>query len=430
MNKKIVILGAGLSGLSTAYHLQNGCCVYEQEGEVGGLARTDEIDGFTFDYDGHLLHFKTDYVKKLIKKLLPGLFVPHNRNSWVFSHNVFTKYPFQANTYGLPSGVVKKCILGMFDTVSKKKPPKEVNLAQWMQHHFGEGITKHFMYPYNHKFWTLAPEELISDWTQGFVPHVKLKTVLDGAFSLKTKSLGYNSEFWYPKVGGIDQIAKILAENINNIKTNYKMTGLELENKKVFFENGESAKFTDLVLTTPLKALQKLIRDTLPKEVKQAFFSLKYVSIFNLNLGVQRENISDKHWIYFPEDKFCFFRVGFPTNFSKNVAPRGTSSLYVEVSYSEFKQVDKRKIVSLIETDLVKSGILNPEDDILMRHINDIKYGYVIYDKQYKHNIKIINDYLLKNNIYSAGRFGRWKYMSMEDVILDGKLISDLVKKK
>ena len=430
MSKRIIILGAGLSGLSAAYHLQNGCCVYEQEDEVGGLARSDKVDGFTFDHDGHLLHFKTDYVKKLVQRLLPGLFVPHNRNSWVFSHNVFTKYPFQANTYGLPSKVVKKCILGMFDVASKKKLAEGDNLAQWMLYNFGEGITRHFMYPYNHKFWTLPPEELIPDWTDNYVPHVNLKTVLDGAFSLKTKPLGYNSEFWYPKRGGIDQIAKALAVNVNNIKTGHKMNALDIKNKKIFFKNGGSAKFTDLVLTIPLKQLKNLIKDKLPKEVEQAFSGLKYVSIFNLNLGVQRENITDKHWIYFPEGKFCFFRVGFPTNFSRDVAPCGTSSLYAEVSYSEFRKLDKKKIVSLIEADLVKAGILKPDDNILTRHINDIKYGYVIYDQTYRHNIKIINDYLLKNNIYPAGRFGRWKYMSMEDVILDGKLISDFIKKR
>ncbi len=430
MNKKIVILGAGLAGLSTAYHLQNGCCVYEQGNEVGGLARSDKIDGFIFDHDGHLLHFKTEYVKKLIQTLLPGLFISHNRNSWVFSHNVFTKYPFQANTFGLPSQVVKKCILGMFDVVSKNKTTEEANLAQWMQHNFGEGITRHFMYPYNHKFWTLPPEELIPDWTQNYVPHVNLKTVLDGAFSLKTKPLGYNSEFWYPKTGGIDQIAKSMAKRVSNIKTRHKMNAVDIKNKKVYFENSESVKFTELILTTPLGALQKLIKDTMPKEVRQAFSRLKYLSIFNLNLGVKRENISDKHWIYFPENKFCFFRVGFPTNFSKNVAPSKTSSLYVEVSYSEFKHINKKNIIASIEADLIKAGILKADDDILTRHINDIKYGYVIYDKSYRDNIKIINDYLRKFNIYTAGRFGRWKYMSMEDVILDGKRVSDCIKKK
>ena len=430
MDKKIVILGAGLSGLSTAYHLQNGCHIYEAENEVGGLARSDALDGFIFDYDGHLLHFKTDYVKKLVHKLLPGLFMPHDRNSWVFSHNVLTKYPFQANTYGLPSNIVKKCILGMCNAEPKKGSNGAATLDEWMKENFGEGITKHFMYPYNHKFWTLPPEKLIPDWTINYVPHVNLRTVVDGAFSLKTKPLGYNSRFWYPRKGGIDQLAKKMAAGVHNIKTGHKINGIDLKTKKIFFEKGGNAGFTDLVLTIPLISLKKLIRNKLPQQVKLAFSRLKYISIFNLNLGIKRENITDKHWIYFPEDKFCFFRVGFPTNFSKNVAPEGTSSLYAEVSYSKFKKIDKKSIISEIEADLIKAGILRVDDEILTRHVNDIKYGYVIYDKGYRKNIKIIIDYLHEHNVYPAGRFGRWKYMSMEDVIFEGKQVSDFIKSK
>ncbi len=59
--KNIIILGAGLAGLSAAWHLQKrgiDCQVFEKESEVGGLCRSRQIDGFTFDCAGHLLHFK------------------------------------------------------------------------------------------------------------------------------------------------------------------------------------------------------------------------------------------------------------------------------------------------------------------------------------------------------------------------------------
>ncbi|MFA5351248.1 MAG: FAD-dependent oxidoreductase, partial [Candidatus Omnitrophota bacterium] len=42
-NKKIVILGAGLAGLSAAWHLQKKkieCSVFEKEPAVGGLCRS------------------------------------------------------------------------------------------------------------------------------------------------------------------------------------------------------------------------------------------------------------------------------------------------------------------------------------------------------------------------------------------------------
>ena len=67
--KRIIILGAGLAGLSTAWHLQRrglDCQVYEKEPEVGGLCRSKNIGGFTFDFDGHLLHFKHNYTFNLI----------------------------------------------------------------------------------------------------------------------------------------------------------------------------------------------------------------------------------------------------------------------------------------------------------------------------------------------------------------------------
>ena len=116
---KIIILGAGITGLSTAYHLQQmidnqpqlpvDYKIFEKESAVGGLCRSIYQDGFTFDYTGHLLHLREDYAKKLIKKLLKKNYQTHKRNSWIYSKGVFTRYPFQANTYGLPIDVIRQC---------------------------------------------------------------------------------------------------------------------------------------------------------------------------------------------------------------------------------------------------------------------------------------------------------------------------------
>lgn len=429
MPKKIVILGAGLTGLSAAYHLQNGCCIYEEKKKIGGLACSYRGDGFIFDCDGHLFHFKTKYVKNLLKSLLPNKLVCHKRNAWIYSHDVYTKYPFQANTFGLPSPIIKKCILGMFQSKLKFRQTKLINFRDWMLEKFGEGITKYFMYPYNLKFWTIPPEKIISDWTQDYVPLVGIKEVIDGAFTDRTKALGYNSQFWYPKKGGIEQIAQAFAKKINRVETSYKVSAIDLQRKKIYFKNKETKNFSHLITTIPLLELKELIVDKLPAKVESAFSKLKFISIFNLNLGIDRAGISDKHWIYFPEGKFCFFRVGFPMNFSKNVAPGGKSSLYAEVSYSDFRPLNKNGIVKRILEDLRRAAILKKEDKILTQQINDIKYGYILYDHNYPASVSIINNFLLSHNIYPAGRYGRWKYMSMEDAILDGKFVSNLVNK-
>ena len=64
----ILIVGAGLAGLSTAYHLRGvPYKILEREREVGGLCRSYVKDGFTFDYTGHLLHFRQTAIKALVE---------------------------------------------------------------------------------------------------------------------------------------------------------------------------------------------------------------------------------------------------------------------------------------------------------------------------------------------------------------------------
>ncbi|MBM3804009.1 MAG: hypothetical protein FJW26_17045 [Acidimicrobiia bacterium] len=110
------ILGGGLAGLSTLWHLQRSgherSHLFEKNSRVGGLTRSEHIDGFTFDYTGHLLHFKNEAVRQLVSALLGDNLHSVVRNSWIFSKGVYTRYPFQTNLYGLPPEVIKECILG------------------------------------------------------------------------------------------------------------------------------------------------------------------------------------------------------------------------------------------------------------------------------------------------------------------------------
>ncbi len=113
----VLILGGGLAGLSTAYHLERRgrrgrYILVEKKDQVGGMAGSTKVDGFTFDFTGHLLHLHDPYGKKLIMDLLKGNAELLTRNAWIYSHKTFTRYPFQANTYGLPLKVVAECVAG------------------------------------------------------------------------------------------------------------------------------------------------------------------------------------------------------------------------------------------------------------------------------------------------------------------------------
>lgn len=413
-------MGAGLSGLTCAYYLKKNYSIFEKESRVGGLCRSARIDGFTFDYTGHLLHLKKDKNKKLIKKFLGKNLFLQKRKAWIYSKGIYTKYPFQANIYGLPSQVIKECIDGLREVRTNRKRytvnRKPVDFKEWIYKNFGQGYAKHFMIPYNEKLWTVPLEEMSTEWTKRFIPIPTLKEALAGARGRQEKDFGYNIRFYYPLKGGIEELPKSFLPHIKRVNLKTEVTGISLKDKKIKFSNGREISYQRLVSTMPLPELIKII-DRVPEKVSKASKRLRYVSVFNLNLGIKREHISDKHWIYFPEKKFAFYRIGFTSNFSSYLAPKGTSSIYTEVSYSKDKPLDKKRITRSIVEDLIKAGIITSRDKILAKLVLDIKYAYPLYDHEYRESVATIQKFLRENDIYSMGRFGSWEYLSMEDVI-------------
>jgi UDP-galactopyranose mutase len=425
VKKKVVILGAGVAGLSAAWHLQkNGidCHVYEKEEVAGGLCRSRKIKDFTFDYCGHLLHFKHAYVFDLIKRMLAGNLAEHQKSAWVHSFGLDTRYPFQANLFGLPHSVVEECLLGFIEAQNSpcKEPDKKRDFLSWIHATFGRGIARHFMVPYNTKFWTIPLRQMTCEWFDGFIPVPTLKEVVEGTIEESKRQYGYNARFWYPCTGGIGEVPQAFARGLRHIHTGCLVTGIDLEKQEISFSHGEKVAFDRLVSTLPLPEAAKLLHWA-PPAVKRSFSKLRWNSIFNLNLGLDGQESSRRHWVYYPQKDVCFFRAGFPHNFSSHLVPVNKSSLYIEAAYSPRKGIDKKSMIARIKKDLKKVGLLPAESRVCLSSVNDIQYGYPLYDRNYSLARGVIVRYLLGKNMFLCGRYGSWRYMSMEDAILDGR---------
>ena len=416
---RTIVLGGGLSGLSAAYQLGEDAELYERDGAVGGLCRSRLLNGFTFDYVGHLLHFRHPETLRLLRDTFGLDLVYHQRSAWVYSKQTFTRYPFQANTYGLPVEVIKECLLGLADQQRDPTSPP-VNFEEWIYRTFGEGIARHFMVPYNLKFWTVPPQTLTCDWLDGYVPVPTFEEALDGALTESQRLLGYNAQFWYPRQGGIQTVAEAFAQRIPHLGLNAPATRIDLRRRTVAFADGREVAFDRLLSSIPLPELGRLLTPV-PEDIQAAFARLRYTSVYVLNLGVARERVCDRHWIYFPEPELCFFRVGFPMNFSPAVAPPGHSSLYVEVSHSPHRPLEIATIRERMRRDVVTAGILRADDRIVVEDAVNIKYGYVLFDRDHAAATAAIDRFLEPHGIHGIGRYGRWRYMSMEDSILDGQ---------
>ena len=112
MSASVIVIGGGPTGLSATYHLGQDAILLEQNDTIGGWYRSIEDGGFTFDYAGHIMFSKDEYVHAMYRTLLGDNVHWQDREAWVYSKNVYTRYPFQGALYGLPADVIKECIVG------------------------------------------------------------------------------------------------------------------------------------------------------------------------------------------------------------------------------------------------------------------------------------------------------------------------------
>ena len=147
-------------------------------------------------------------------------------------------------------------------------------------------------------------------------------------------------------------------------------------------------------------------------------------SVWTFNIGINRPKVSDKHWIYYPEKNIPFYRLGFWNNFSPNMAPPGCSALYGEVGTLHGADIQKSK--TTIIKQACKFFDIKPSE-IMIQTDMTIEHAYVIYDAWRAKNLSKVHQTLNDHDIYSVGRFGSWKYSSMQEAILDGKAMASVI---
>ena len=426
-----VVIGGGLAGLSAALHLERPWCLLERDDRLGGLARTEHRDGFFFDCTGHWLHLRDPYTKALAQRLAGTALVEVERKARVFSHGVLTRYPFQGNLYGLPAEVVYECLLGLFSTRERSPTAAQPrNFDEYIRHHFGDGIAKHFMIPYNTKLWGVAPSEITSAWCERFVPRPNVEQVLAGALGVGPPELGYNVRFLYPRRGGIETFSRALAAELDpeGVRVGAEVEQIDADQRAVNV-GGEWLGYGALIATLPLPDLVRRLKHV-PEEVRSASCRLRATSVRYLNVGLRHDATAERadyHWVYVPEFRYPFYRVGVFSNAMPTMAPAGCSSLYVELSERASAAGAEEDIVRDALAALPQVGAMAKSDEVLFAELREIDPAYVIFDEAYETSVRLIHDYLSSKSIFATGRYGAWIYNAMEDSLLAGKAVAERV---
>jgi len=422
--EETIILGGGLTGLSTAHYLGGDCRILEAEERPGGLCRSFHKDGFTYDIGGHILFSKNGLLLDEITGWLGDNVERKRRNNQILYHDRFIKYPFENGLSALKREDIYDCLISFLNRPALE--PK--NLEEWCYARFGKGIAEKYLIPYNKKIWKRDLREMSLLWVDR-IPDPSREDIVKSALGIETEGYVHQLNFFYPRERGIEGLIQGLLGNLPPVQTGFRINKITRENEGWRISDGNrSVTGKRIISTIPIFALINSL-ENVPDEVQAALTSLQYNSVVVVMIGVSHEGLKGRTALYIPDPAILAHRVCFLKEFSSANAPADQSHLIAEITMppdDPFLQQDDGLIIDRVATDL-KDICGFTGEDIITAEVKRFQYAYVVYDLDYEENTRVIYNYLDSIGIYYAGRFGSFKYINMDACVdMSKKLVKSL----
>ncbi|MCX5895702.1 MAG: NAD(P)-binding protein [Proteobacteria bacterium] len=422
--KRVVILGAGISGLTAARAFKEAgyeSIILEACPSAGGLTRTVVVDKFCFDYTGHFLHLARYHSPAEIP--YAGLkntdWECHERKSCCCIDGQLITAPIQYHLKELPAQIYSACV-DSYNARPSLPDAGEISLRDYIISGFGRQLSDIFLIPQNEKTLAMSLDLISGNAVKRFFPPPEEKIIRAGMESDANSFPVYNSHYWYPRRGGIKALVQGLQAGLPAIHLLEEVSEIDIANRSVLTGTGQTWPWDLLLSSIPLPDLCKKTGDT---ELSLWAQELSHSTTIVFNLGVQGPlpaELTGMHWVYIPDRSIPFYRVGFYSNINKNMCPSDCSSLYVEVGLhgNEIDRVNiipelqQKVIAGLEKLGWIKSGA------IICSVVHIIRCAYVHHTMERERVIKKIFNRLKGFDIHPIGRYGRWDYISMEDSIV------------
>jgi len=408
MECKYLIVGGGVTGLAFANFIKNeDWLIAESAHEVGGYCRSIHQDGFVWDYSGHFFHFNRDWVRNLfLDKMKDVEICTIRKKSSIFYNDRRIDFPFQKNIHQLSKEEFIECL---YDLYMRETEDNSLNFLEMLYSKFGNAITEKFLRPYNEKLYACDLNTLDKDCMGRFFPYADIKEIVSNFKDNNSES--YNDTFIYPKNGTYEFIKSLLCDlDEDKILIKHRVIEIDYINKIAHFNNGTQIKYQSLISSIPFPTLLKICKIDHDSKI----YTSNKVVVFNL--GFDSPTSIEDHWVYFPDPDTIFYRVGFYNNIIKS----DRMSLYVEVGLETDCEINIEIILKKVLTDLKKHVIIKEQN--LISHISLIMNPAYVHVK--KESIEDFNSkikHLNSHGVYSIGRYGGWKYCSIEDNVIEAQ---------
>lgn len=447
---KVVIIGAGPTGLGAAYRLKElgytNFKIFDRHPYIGGLAHSfTDPQGFTWDIGGHVMFSHYKYYDECFDRLMGDEFTLNNRESWVRMFDTWVPYPFQNNIRYLPRQAAYECLSGLIQAQSGKgkiaSPGAARNFGEFIDAVFGEGIARHFMRPYNFKVWAHPPEMMNKSWIGERVAVIDIDRALKNVLlGLDDFGWGPNNQFKFPLRGGTGEFYsrfdRVLGyeHSGGHIVLNARVQRIDVDAKRITFADGRVEPYDVLISAMPLDVLcSDVLVESSPArsgggrlaEVARTASGLRHSSGYMVGIGLKSRTPGGgtpdtKSWMYFPEDNCPFYRVTYLSNYSPNMTPdrHNYYSLLCEVSESALKPTPGNEgrspdaVIDECITGLENAGLLQPGEraNVVSRWCYYADYSYPTPTVERDDILSRVIPWLEDRDIYSRGRFGMWKY--------------------
>ncbi|HBF34510.1 TPA: amine oxidase [Candidatus Sumerlaeota bacterium] len=439
---KILILGAGPTGLGAAYRLLQlnypNWKIVERNPYPGGLAASfKDSAGFTWDIGTHVPCSHYAEFDQFFNEMTQGDVFEHQKRGYIRLSDRFIPFPLQSNIRHLPPDIFQECYHDLEKVAHRQTSPDRSNFLTWNRERFGDGITRYFIQPDNEKRWAFPLHKLASDWLADRVSPVDLDRIRENI------RLGQNNAFWrlynsfqYPKRGGIGSVFEGMRSRLGvRLELEREVVEIESATRAVWFSDDQYENCDYLLSTLPINKLVQMLTGV-PESLLATANQLESSDAYIVGIGLRGSINSDKHWAYCPESVAPFYRATYLTNFSPFNGPDANhSSILCDISHSRYLMRDKDSIVQETIDGLIATGMLQPEDTsrIVSTYLIDVPGVNPLPTLERDGILDMLHGYLEPLGIHSRGRQGAWLYevgnmdhcvmmgMQWVDAILAGK---------
>ena len=434
----ITILGAGLSGISLAYFLQNNPKIkqinlIEKNDKIGGLCRSLVKDGYTWDIGPHILFSKDKEMLDLMLSVIKHKNDLRRSNQIIYKGR-WVQYPFENDLSKLPGDDLEYCLGSFLNNPYRDYSPD--NMLQFFLKTFGEGITNTYLRPYNEKIWKFDPAFMDTQMVER-IPQPTNEEIKRSANGETVDGYIHQLYFHFPTDNGIEAVVDGFADRLSSkcvIHLNSEVTNVYKQGEERFIiktHNGEEYVSNMVVSTIPIQELTRAYNGV-SENIKLRVNDLHYNSIIIAFIKTSEDLSGDNFAFMNPEKDIIFHRIS-KMDFLGDSYQSDSATYMVEVTYREGDYTDSLSDEILrekIADGIVRIGFAKNKRDVEFIDISRHQYAYVIYDLHHLENMTAIREYYSTQGVLLNGRFGNFEYWNMDKVLREAKNMAEEINER